>query len=59
MNLVPEHIREIRIVEIVDLDRQADGGTHVANTAEIGPVRIVNAVNKGRINRRLEIALAD
>ena len=59
VNLVPEHIREIRIVEIVDLDRQADGGTHVANTAEIGPVRIVNAVNKGRINRRLEIALAD
>ena len=59
VNLVPEHIREIRIVEIVDLDRQADGGTHVANTAEVGPVRIVNAVNKGRINRRLEIALAD
>ena len=59
VNLVPEHIREIRIVEIVDLDRQADGGTHVANTAEIGPVRIVNAVNKGRINRRLEIALGD
>ena len=59
MNLVPEHIRQIRIVEIVDLDRQADGGTHVANTAEVGAVRIVNAVNKGRINRRLEIALAD
>ena len=59
VNLVPEHIRQIRIVEIVDLDRQADGGTHVANTAEVGAVRIVNAVNKGRINRRLEIALAD
>ena len=39
VNLVPEHIRQIRIVEIVDLDRQADGGTHVANTAEVGPVR--------------------
>ena len=59
VNLVPEHIEEIRIVEIVDLDRQADGGTHVANTSEVGRVEIVNAVNKGRINRRLEISLAD
>ena len=59
VNLVPEHVERIRIVEIVDLDRQADGGTHVANTREVGRVAIINAVNKGRINRRLEIALAD
>ncbi len=57
VNLVPEHIERIRIVEIEGLDRQADGGTHVANTREIGPVTITKAVNKGRINRRLEIAL--
>ncbi len=59
VNLVPEHIKKIRIVEIVDLDRQADGGTHVANTSEVGQIQIVNAVNKGRINRRLEISLVD
>ena len=59
MNLVPENIKDIRVVEIVGLDRQADGGTHVANTSEIGRVQIINAVNKGRINRRLEISLVD
>lgn len=57
VNLVPDHIDQIRIVEIDGLDRQADGGTHVANTREVGHVAVVNAVNKGRINRRLEIAL--
>ncbi len=59
INLVPERIARIRIVEIEGLDRQADGGTHVANTREVGRVEIVNAANKGRINRRLEIALAE
>jgi misacylated tRNA(Ala) deacylase len=59
VNLVPENIKDIRVVEIVGLDRQADGGTHVANTSEIGRVQIINAVNKGRINRRLEISLVD
>lgn len=59
VNLVPEHIARIRIVEIQGLDRQADGGTHVANTREVGRVMVTNAVNKGRINRRLEIALVE
>ena len=59
VNLVPGHIEEIRIVEIVGLDRQADGGTHVANTSEVGRLQIINAANKGRINRRLEISLVD
>ena len=59
VNLVPAHIANIRIVEIEGLDRQADGGTHVANTSEVGRVAIINAANKGRINRRLEIALTD
>jgi misacylated tRNA(Ala) deacylase len=59
VNLIPPSVRRIRVIDIVGLDRQADGGTHVANTTEVGTVRIVNAVNKGRINRRLEIALAD
>ncbi|MBM4436724.1 MAG: alanyl-tRNA editing protein [Actinobacteria bacterium] len=58
INLVPEHVARIRITEIVGLDRQADGGTHVANTREVGRIAIVNAENKGRLNRRLEIAFA-
>jgi misacylated tRNA(Ala) deacylase len=57
VNLVPPHIDPIRIVEIVGLDVQADGGTHVANTLEVGGIRITKTENKGRENRRLEIAL--
>lgn len=59
INLVPPHIDPVRIVEIVGLDLQADGGTHVNNTLEIGGLRITRTENKGRENRRLEIALVD
>ncbi|MBN1402637.1 MAG: alanyl-tRNA editing protein [Anaerolineae bacterium] len=57
INLLPEGITEVRVVEIVGLDLQADGGTHVANTREVGPVRVVRYESKGRINKRLHIAL--
>jgi misacylated tRNA(Ala) deacylase len=57
ISLLPEGLREIRVVEIVGLDLQADGGTHVANTREVGELRIVDYKSKGRINKRLEIAL--
>jgi misacylated tRNA(Ala) deacylase len=57
VNLLPETIREIRIVDIVGLDCQADGGTHVANTREVGRVRVVKHESKGRINKRLYIAV--
>jgi misacylated tRNA(Ala) deacylase len=57
INLLPPHIAEVRVVEIEGLDVQADGGTHVANTAEVGPLRIVDYKSKGRINKRLVIAL--
>jgi misacylated tRNA(Ala) deacylase len=57
INLLPESLTEIRIIEIVGLDIQADGGTHVANTKEVGPIRIVRHKSKGRINKRIEIAL--
>lgn len=59
INLLPEGIREVRIVEIVGLDVQADGGTHVARTGEIGGLRVIGTRSKGRINKRLEIALVD
>jgi len=55
INLLPEGIREVRTVEIVGLDLQADGGTHVANTREVGRIKIVDYKSKGRINKRLEI----
>jgi misacylated tRNA(Ala) deacylase len=57
INLLPEHIQHVRIVEIEGLDLQADGGTHVRSTAEVGAVGIIGAENKGRINKRLIIAL--
>lgn len=58
ISLVPPHIDPIRTVEIVGLDLQADGGTHVANTIEVGRLTITKAENKGRENRRLEIRLS-
>ncbi len=57
INLLPEGIKKIRVVEIVGLDLQADGGTHVANTDEVGPLRIVDYKSKGAINKRLVVGL--
>jgi misacylated tRNA(Ala) deacylase len=57
INLLPPQIKEVRTVEIVGLDLQADGGTHVANTGEVGPVRIVDYKSKGAINKRIYIEL--
>ena len=59
INLLPPEIEEIRIVEIVGLDLQADGGTHVNHTSEVGGIKITKTENKGRINKRLEIVLVD
>lgn len=59
INLLPEGICEVRVVEIVGLDLQADGGTHVANTREVGGIRVVDYKSKGRINKRLVIAVND
>jgi misacylated tRNA(Ala) deacylase len=59
INLLPEGITEIRTIEIVGLDLQADGGTHVARTGEIGRVRVTGYESKGRINKRIRIEVAD
>jgi misacylated tRNA(Ala) deacylase len=59
INLLPPEIEEVRIVEIVGLDLQADGGTHVNHTKEVGGVKITRTENKGRINKRLEIVLME
>jgi misacylated tRNA(Ala) deacylase len=57
INLLPEGIQEVRIVEIDGLDLQADGGTHVANTQEVGMIKIVDYKSKGAINKRIVVAL--
>ena len=57
INLLPPQIQEVRTVEIVGLDLQADGGTHVANTREVGRVRVVDYKSKGAINKRIYIEL--
>jgi len=59
INLLPEGIEEIRTIEIVGLDLQADGGTHVANTREVGSIRVTGYESKGRINKRIRIELLD
>ena len=57
INLLPDGIKEVRVVEIVGLDLQADGGTHVANTEEVGTITIVDYKSKGAINKRIIVAL--
>jgi misacylated tRNA(Ala) deacylase len=59
INLLPESIQEVRVVEIEGLDLQADGGTHVANTKEVGRIRVTGHESKGRINKRLRIEIED
>ena len=59
INLLPPGIEEIRTIEIVGLDLQADGGTHVANTREVGGIRVVGYESKGRINKRIRIEFVE
>jgi misacylated tRNA(Ala) deacylase len=59
INLLPANISEVRTIDIQGLDVQADGGTHVDNTTEVGRIRVVGHESKGRINKRLRIALED
>ena len=59
INLLPEGIQEVRVVEVEGLDLQADGGTHVANTGEVGRIRVTGHESKGRINKRLRIELVE
>lgn len=59
INLLPEGISDVRTIEIVGLDLQADGGTHVASTAEIGRVKVTGYESKGRINKRIRIEVTD
>jgi misacylated tRNA(Ala) deacylase len=57
VNLIPDYVREIRVIDIVGLDRQADGGTHVASTLEVGQIRVTKTESKGKANKRMRIEL--
>jgi misacylated tRNA(Ala) deacylase len=59
INLLPEDIQQVRTVEIVGLDLQADGGTHVRNTSEVGQIRVADYKSKGAINKRIYIEVQD
>lgn len=58
-NRVPEGLAEVRLVDIVGLDEQADGGTHVRSTAEVGRIRVVKVENKGKGNKRVRLVVED
>ncbi|MGH3650499.1 MAG: alanyl-tRNA editing protein [Acidimicrobiia bacterium] len=59
VNLIPEFVTEIRVVDIKGLDRQADGGTHVNSTLEVGRVEVVKTESKGKANKRMRIRVTD
>ena len=59
VNLIPESVTEIRVVDIVGLDKQADGGTHVRTTDEVGRIKVVKTESKGKANKRIRIAVLD
>ncbi|MFQ5966319.1 MAG: alanyl-tRNA editing protein [Acidimicrobiia bacterium] len=58
VNLIPEHIDPIRVIDIVGLDKQADGGTHVRSSGEVGLVKVTKTESKGKANKRIRIELS-
>jgi misacylated tRNA(Ala) deacylase len=59
VNLVPTHVPEVRVVDIVGLDKQADGGTHVRSTGEVGRIRVTKTESKGKGNKRIRLEIVD
>jgi len=59
VSLIPDSVREIRVVDIVGLDKQADGGTHVHRTSEVGRIRVVKTESKGKGNKRIRVEVLD
>ena len=57
--MIPESVKEIRVVDIVGLDKQADGGTHVRSTAEVGRLRVLKLESKGKGNKRVRVEIID
>jgi misacylated tRNA(Ala) deacylase len=59
VSLIPASVTEIRVVDIVGLDKQADGGTHVHSTAEVGGIKVLKTESKGKGNKRIRMAVTD
>jgi misacylated tRNA(Ala) deacylase len=59
VNMIPESVQEIRVIDIVGLDKQADGGTHVASTGEVGGIRVTKTESKGKANKRIRLEVVD
>jgi misacylated tRNA(Ala) deacylase len=59
VSLIPESVPEIRVVDIVGLDKQADGGTHVSSTSEVGRIKVTKTESKGKGNKRIRIEVLD
>jgi misacylated tRNA(Ala) deacylase len=59
VSLIPESVDPIRVIDIEGIDKQADGGTHVRSTAEVGRVRVARTENKGKAFKRMRIELVD
>jgi misacylated tRNA(Ala) deacylase len=59
VNMIPESVKEIRVIDIVGLDKQADGGTHVASTGEVGGIRVTKTESKGKANKRIRLEVVD
>ena len=59
VNMIPEVVKEIRVIDIVGLDKQADGGTHVASTGEVGAIRVTKTESKGKANKRIRLEVVD
>jgi misacylated tRNA(Ala) deacylase len=57
VSLIPDSVDPIRVIDITGIDKQADGGTHVARTGEVGLVRVVKTESKGKANKRIRIRL--
>jgi len=59
VSLIPATVTDIRVVDIVGLDKQADGGTHVRSTAEVGRLKVLKLENKGKGNKRVRVEILD
>ena len=59
VSLIPESVTEIRVVDIVGLDKQADGGTHVRSTREVGSLKVTKMESKGKGNKRVRVIIGD
>jgi len=59
VSMIPETVAEIRVVDIVGLDKQADGGTHVRSTAEVGRIKVIKTESKGKGNKRIRLEIVD